>query len=286
MYRILRAVRHGSKSEYADIVVINGKEVRIRLANHNVKVSNYDNAGKSNGISIVISRYSNEGIYNDGSAHLVEFFYSDKKINSADGKPLVEILKSIKQSLYSGQYIDTTGLAEREEVNKPTSFRSIRPDESLTDYARAVVKQYNTTTASPDNNRNIGKETLGITNKHTNFTEIATEIINNIASTYNLSHACGITAVVNNADDVEYMRRFLGEEEYNIIKKRFNEPFVSGVSIPERNLSVVFPAKTLNIDEVVTTWFHETTHILFKKLTLKEKNEYGLTALAIAKNEL
>ena len=117
--RILRAVRHGSKSEYADIVTANGIPVRIRLADHNVKVSNYDNAGINNGISIVISRKPNTGITNDGDAHLVEFFYSDKKISKADGKPLVEILKSIKQALYSGEYKDNTGLAQREEVNIP-----------------------------------------------------------------------------------------------------------------------------------------------------------------------
>lgn len=122
--RILRAVRHGSKSEYADFVTINGNVVRIRLADHNVKVSNYDNAGINNGISIVISRKPNEGITNDGNAHLVEYFYPDKKINSADGKPLVEILKSIKQALYSGEYRDNTGLAQREEVNIPDFLRT------------------------------------------------------------------------------------------------------------------------------------------------------------------
>jgi hypothetical protein len=36
---------------------------------------------------------------------------------SADGKPIVEILKSIKQPLYSGEYKDNTGLAQRDEVN-------------------------------------------------------------------------------------------------------------------------------------------------------------------------
>ena len=87
-------------------------------------MSNYDNAGINNGISIVISRKPNEGITNDGNAHLVEYFYPDKKINSADGKPLVEILKSIKQALYSGEYKDNTGLAQREEVNIPDFLRT------------------------------------------------------------------------------------------------------------------------------------------------------------------
>ena len=104
-------------SQYATFETKNGQVVTIRVSNHNATVSNFDNAGESNGISIVISRKPNEGITNDGDANIVEFFYPDKALNKADGKPLVEILKSIKQSLYSGEYKDTTGLAQREEVN-------------------------------------------------------------------------------------------------------------------------------------------------------------------------
>lgn len=104
-------------SQYATFETKNGQVVTIRVSNHNATISNFDNAGESNGISIVISRKPNEGITNDGDAHIVEFFYPDKALNKAEGKPLVEILKSIKQSLYSGEYKDTTGLAQREEVN-------------------------------------------------------------------------------------------------------------------------------------------------------------------------
>lgn len=104
-------------SQYATFETKNGQVVTIRVSNHNATVSNFDNAGESNGISIVISRKPNDGITNDGDANIVEFFYPDKALNKADGKPLVEILKSIKQSLYSGEYKDTTGLAQREEVN-------------------------------------------------------------------------------------------------------------------------------------------------------------------------
>lgn len=104
-------------SQYATFETKNGQVVTIRVSNHNATISNFDNAGESNGISIVISRKPNEGMTNDGDAHIVEFFYPDKALNKADGKPLVEILKSIKQSLYSGEYKDTTGLAQREEVN-------------------------------------------------------------------------------------------------------------------------------------------------------------------------
>lgn len=106
-------------SKYATFEAKNGVIFTIRISNHNATVSNFDNAGEGNGISIVISRKPNEGVTNDGNAHLVEFFYPEKKISKADGKPLVEILKSIKQALYSGEYKDNTGLAVREEVNIP-----------------------------------------------------------------------------------------------------------------------------------------------------------------------
>lgn len=80
-------------------------------------MSNFDKNGEVNGISIVISRHANKGINNNGTAHLAEFFYSKKAIDVVDGKPLAEIVRSIQQSLYCGEYKDTTGFAEREEVN-------------------------------------------------------------------------------------------------------------------------------------------------------------------------
>jgi hypothetical protein len=115
--KALGAKQFGSKSQYATFETKNGQTVTIRLGNHNATVSSFDNNGEDNGISIVISRHENKGITNDGNAHLVEYFYSDKAINRAEGKPLADIVRSIKQALYSGEYKDTTGLAEREEVN-------------------------------------------------------------------------------------------------------------------------------------------------------------------------
>lgn len=118
--KALGARQHGSKSQYATFETVNGQVVTIRLSDHNASTLNFDNAGRENGISIVISRKPNQGITNDGNARLVEFFYPDKALQKADGKPLVEIIKSIKQALYSGEYTDTTGLAERQEVNAAT----------------------------------------------------------------------------------------------------------------------------------------------------------------------
>ena len=75
------------------------------------------NHDESEGISIVITSQKNNGITNDGDAHVTEYYYDAIKLRRADSKPLVEILKSVKQSRYSGKYKDTPGLAEIQEVN-------------------------------------------------------------------------------------------------------------------------------------------------------------------------
>lgn len=115
--KALDAKKHGSNSQYATFEAKNGTVVTIRLANHNVTTSTFDNHGENDGISIVVSARKNNGIINDGKAHVTEFYYDAIKLRKAEGKPLVDIVKSVKQSLYSGEYNDTTGLAQREEVN-------------------------------------------------------------------------------------------------------------------------------------------------------------------------
>lgn len=115
--RALGARRHGSNSQYASFEAKNGKVFTLRIADHNARVSTFDNHEEDKGISIVISRKPNAGVVNDGNANITEFFYPDKALSKSEGKPLVGILQSIKQSLYSGEYKDTTGLAQVEEVN-------------------------------------------------------------------------------------------------------------------------------------------------------------------------
>lgn len=110
-------LRNTGTSQYGRIIAKNGEEFILRLSNHNATTSNFDKNGEENGISIVISRKPNEGITNDGDAHVEEFFYSDKALNKAPGSPLSDIASSVKQSLYSGEYKDTTGLAAYEEAN-------------------------------------------------------------------------------------------------------------------------------------------------------------------------
>lgn len=123
----LGATNFGSKSKYASFETASGKIVTIRLSNHNATTSTFDNNDEDEGISIVISPKSNEGINNDGNAHIVEFFYNSIRLRRAEGKPLVSIINSIQQALYSGEYTDTTGIAEREEVNGIADLME-RPD--------------------------------------------------------------------------------------------------------------------------------------------------------------
>lgn len=115
--RALGAQKHGSNSEYATFETKNGRVVTIRLANHNAKISTFDNHNESDGISIVITANNNAKLTNDGNAHVTEFYYNALKLRRAEGKPLADIVRSIKQALYSGEFKDTTGLGERQEVN-------------------------------------------------------------------------------------------------------------------------------------------------------------------------
>lgn len=111
---------NGKSSKYATFETKSGRRVTIRLSNHNATVSNFDNKNEVDGISIVVTSSNNNGVLNNGSAHIVEFYYNSMKLRRADGKPLSDIVKSIKQALYSGEYKDTTGLAEVQEVNAET----------------------------------------------------------------------------------------------------------------------------------------------------------------------
>ena len=121
--KALGAERGGSASEYASFETKNGKIIAIRLSNHNAKVSNFDANGETDGISIVVSPKKSEGMTNDGKAHVVEYYYDAIKLRRAEGKPLADIVRSIKQALYSGEFEDTTGLAERQEVNAEITDR-------------------------------------------------------------------------------------------------------------------------------------------------------------------
>lgn len=127
--KAIGARKYGSNSQYATFKTKNEQIVTIRLADHNAHTSGFDQNNRSNGISIVITPKKNMGIDNDGFAHVVEFYYDAIKLRRAEGKPLADIVRSIQQVLYSGEYKDTTGLAEREEMNANMPRFSKAPSE-------------------------------------------------------------------------------------------------------------------------------------------------------------
>ncbi|MBO7313547.1 MAG: hypothetical protein J6U48_04905 [Alistipes sp.] len=108
-------------SKYRTYETISGDIVTIRLSNHGATASKLDANNETNAVSIVIAN-SYDGITNDGEAHIVEYFYDAIKLRKADGKPLVGIINSLKQTLYSGKYVDNTGIAEVKEVNAKYSL--------------------------------------------------------------------------------------------------------------------------------------------------------------------
>lgn len=115
--RAIGAEQKGSSSQYVTIEAKNGNQVTIRLSDHNASVERMDNAGKDNAISIVISRKGNKGIQGAGEARMVEYYYSDKKLRQAGGKAVAAIARSLQQTLYSGEFKDTTGLADVDVKN-------------------------------------------------------------------------------------------------------------------------------------------------------------------------
>ena len=114
--RALGLKQHGA-SQYGTFEAPDGKRITIRVSNHNARVSNFDKKNESEGISIFISSHKNKGLHNDGNAHIIEYFYPKRVLENAEGKPLAEMIRSVSDVLAGGEFKDTTGLAEREEVN-------------------------------------------------------------------------------------------------------------------------------------------------------------------------
>ena len=106
-------------SHYGTFKATNGDVFTIRVSNHNATVSNFDNENETDGVSIVISNKPNTGINNDGSAHIVEYFYRKADLLKSYGNPIADILGAMKTLIESGEYTDPTGLAQRQEINIP-----------------------------------------------------------------------------------------------------------------------------------------------------------------------
>ena len=117
-------LQQSSSSYYGTYKTKQGDIVTLRVSNHNATVSNFDNVGEQDGVSIVISNRPSNGITNDGNAHIIEYFYRKADILKAEGTPIADILGSIKGLLETGEYHDTTGLAQVQEVNPPAEMQT------------------------------------------------------------------------------------------------------------------------------------------------------------------
>lgn len=136
--RALDIEMRNKPSKYGTYLTISGDLITLRLSNHGATVSEFDARNEEEAISIVIDNKYRGGA-NDGNAHIVEYFYDARKLRKAEGKPLVDIIKSIKQTLYSGQYVDNTGLATRIEINERFSLRLPQ----YTDAFAVLEEEYN-----------------------------------------------------------------------------------------------------------------------------------------------
>lgn len=132
--RALGLRNNGNHSNYGTFEAVNGEVFTYRISDHNSSTKNMEDAGNPNGISIVITHRPNNKITKDGNAHIVEFYYNTQRLLNADGQPYADIIQSVIQSLYSGEYKDTTGLAEMDEA---VSFSVITPQMDA-DYLAAV----------------------------------------------------------------------------------------------------------------------------------------------------
>ena len=92
----------GRTSQYGTYETKNGKIITIRISGHNSKVSNYDNAGVRDGISIVITPKKNKGLI----------------IQCPNDK--YQAITNKKQGQHREGHKDTTGIAKVEEVNALT----------------------------------------------------------------------------------------------------------------------------------------------------------------------
>lgn len=103
-------------SHYGSFSLPNGEEITLRISNHNASVSNFDEKGEKEGISIVVSNHRNKKIKINGDAHIIEYFYPKRKIEHSKGKPLAGIISSVRNLLITGVYQDETRLAIPQET--------------------------------------------------------------------------------------------------------------------------------------------------------------------------
>lgn len=149
--RNLSFERHG-QSQYRNFKLPDGQILSVRLSKHNVRVSNFDKRNERAGLSIIISPNWNKGLDNDGKAHVTEWYYSKQQLESVTSyKPLAEIVKSLRVALLTGEYVDTTGLGIKQEVNAEKMLMQLISDDNGMFYSNAqkAVMAINQNKATP-----------------------------------------------------------------------------------------------------------------------------------------
>ena len=106
-------------SNYGSFMLPGGRVVTLRISNHNANVELFDANGETEGISIVVTNRKDRGLQGDGVAHVVEFFYSKRALERAGSQSMVDIIRSLEETLETGIYIDATGIAHVDEANAP-----------------------------------------------------------------------------------------------------------------------------------------------------------------------
>jgi len=105
-----------SQSYYQDYYegdfVVDGKIVRVRISTHPATGKRIGNAPVDDKISIVIYK---DGEHKDRGAHngYVEYIYHPENISPKDAS--MAIVKSIEGLIRNGEYVDETGLAQKQE---------------------------------------------------------------------------------------------------------------------------------------------------------------------------
>ena len=119
-----------AESHYSDFVLPNGRKVTLRISNHNAAVANFDNHGATDGVSIIITQYSNKGLKNNGVAHVAEIFLDKKDIKANNNSPLSAVANGISQFLQTGELNGELfpAYAQYEEVNRGVDPRFLHQD--------------------------------------------------------------------------------------------------------------------------------------------------------------
>ncbi len=96
----------------------------------------------------------------------------------------------------------------------------------------------------------------------------------------NKIRGASISHFADTAEDIEAVRKHVGEDVYNMIMEYFHDETTSAIYLPSRDLVVVFTNKAVDAEDAECSWFHEQTHgVWHKAFTPEERERYGVAVL-------